>query len=76
MTPNIRKNAVEKTAWLSVHPPDKEDSAAVSAIRSVAAPMKGKLTGTAARTPFDIIIEQVMALDGVAFDEQLGRAGI
>lgn len=68
MTPNIRKNAVAKTAWLSVHPADKEDSAAVSAIRSVVASMKGKLTGTAARAPFDNIMEQVMAPDGVAFE--------
>jgi monoterpene epsilon-lactone hydrolase len=52
----------------TIHPLSDEDSVAVAALRSVVAPMKGKLEGTAARSLFDDIMERVAVPEGVTFE--------
>jgi acetyl esterase/lipase len=54
--------------WLIMHPVCEEDSIAVAALRSAVAPMKGKLEGTAARGPFNGIMERVVVPEGVTFE--------
>ena len=66
--PNILKDAATKTPWLLTHPLNGEDSVVVAALRSVVAPMKGKVEGTAGRGPFNHIMEQVAVPEGVTFE--------
>jgi monoterpene epsilon-lactone hydrolase len=54
--------------WSVIHPLSEEDSVAVAALRSVVAPMKGKLEGTAGRGLFDGIMERVAVPEGVTFE--------
>ena len=54
--------------WLNVHPLSQADSVAASALRSGVAAFKGKLTGTAARGPFDDLMERVAAPANVTFE--------
>ena len=68
MQPNILKDPPAKASWSLIHPLSEEDSAAVAALRSVVAPMKGKIDGTAGRRPFDGIMERVAVPDGVTFE--------
>jgi epsilon-lactone hydrolase len=68
MQPNILKDPAAKAAWSVIHPLSEEDSAAVAALRSVVAPMKGKFEGTAGRAPFNEIMERVAVPDGVTFE--------
>ena len=55
--------------WSSVHPLTSEDAAAMTALRSAVAGMKGKLEGITARAPFHSIIQQVEAPAGVTLEE-------
>jgi len=48
-------------SWLAIHPLSQEDSVAAAALRAGVAAFKGKLTGTAARGPFDDVMERVVA---------------
>ncbi|HEY5022106.1 MAG TPA: alpha/beta hydrolase fold domain-containing protein, partial [Gemmatimonadaceae bacterium] len=57
-----------KAPWLTVHPLAKKDSLAATALRSMVAPLKGKLAGTAARAPFDDVMERVAAPTDVTFE--------
>jgi epsilon-lactone hydrolase len=68
MQSNALKNTAAKATWSVIHPPDKEDSAAVAALRKVVAPAKGKLEGTAGRGPFDEIMERVAVPEDVTFE--------
>jgi epsilon-lactone hydrolase len=68
MQPNILEDTAAKTPWSVIHPLSEEDSAAVAAMRSVVAPMKGKLEGTAGRDPFNGIMERVAVPAGVTFE--------
>lgn len=68
MQPDILKNRAATIPWSVMHPLNEGDSAAVSALRSVVAPMKGKLEGTAGRGPFNGIMEQVAVPEGVTFE--------
>jgi hypothetical protein len=61
MQAEIRENATTHGAWCVIHPLSAEDSAAMTALRSAVAGMKGKLEGTAARGPFNGIMERVVA---------------
>src|SRR5229473_5590439 len=61
-------DASAKAPWLSVHPVSRDDSVAATALRSSVAPVKGKLAGTAARAPFDGVMEQVPVPAGVTFE--------
>src|ERR1700689_137646 len=68
MQPNILKNPAAEAPWSVKHPLSQEDSAAAAALRSVVAPMKGKLEGTAGRGPFNSIMERVAIPEGVTFE--------
>jgi epsilon-lactone hydrolase len=54
--------------WLVLHPFSTEDQAAMAAMRAIAEPNKGRLQGTAARVPFDALMEHVMAPAGVVYE--------
>src|SRR5881296_3002964 len=56
-----------KPPWLTVHPLSPEDSLVATALRAGVAAFKGKLAGTAARAPFDDVMERVAAPAGVTF---------
>ena len=68
MHPEIRETPAFKESWLVTHPLSPEDSAAMTALRSAVAAMKGKLEGVAARAPFNGIMEHVAGPDGVGFE--------
>jgi len=68
MQPDFLKNTGAEAPWLVIHALSQEDSVAVAALRSVVAPMKGKLEGTAARGPFNGIMERVAAPESVTFE--------
>jgi epsilon-lactone hydrolase len=55
-------------SWLVQHPCSAEDQAAMAAMRAIVEPNKGKLQGTAARVPFDAIMQQVSAPVGVVYE--------
>ena len=55
-------------SWSSTHPITAEDKVAMAALRAMVEPLKGKLQGTAARQPFDAIMERVPAPEGVRFE--------
>jgi monoterpene epsilon-lactone hydrolase len=57
-----------KPPWLTVHPLRQEDSAAATALRASVAAFKGRLAGTAARGPFDDVMERVPVPAGVTFE--------
>ncbi len=50
-----------KPPWLAVHPLSPEDALGATALRASVAAFKGKLAGTAARGPFDDVMERVAA---------------
>jgi epsilon-lactone hydrolase len=54
--------------WLTVHPLSQEDSGGARALRASVAAFKGKLAGTAARAPFDDLMERVAAPADVIFE--------
>jgi len=68
MKAEIREHTAIKKSWSVIHSLSPEDSAAMTALRSAVAGMKGKLEGTAARGPFNDIMEHVAAPDGVTFE--------
>jgi hypothetical protein len=47
MQPNLLKDPPATAAWSVIHPLSADDSTAVAALRSVVAPVKGKIEGTA-----------------------------
>ena len=57
MQAEIRENTYTKQSWSAIHPLSPEDSAAMAALRSAVAGMKGKLAGVTARGPFNGIME-------------------
>lgn len=54
-------------SWITTHPVSVEDRIAMTAMRAVVEPNKGRLQGTAARGPFDAIMSRVIAPAGVTF---------
>ena len=50
------------------HPVSAKDKAAMAAMRAIVEPHKGSLRGTAARAPFDAIMEHVAVPLGVTFE--------
>jgi hypothetical protein len=56
------------------HPISKEDEAAMTAMRVIVEPNKGRLQGTAARGPFDAIMSRVVGSFGVTFAPSLWEA--
>src|ERR1700716_4270804 len=57
-----------KAPWLTVHPVSQADSVAANGLRGAVAAFKGKLGGTAARAPFDDVMERVVAPTDVTFE--------
>jgi monoterpene epsilon-lactone hydrolase len=57
-----------KPPWLAVHPLSQEDSLVAAALRASVAAVKGKLAGTAARGPFDDVMERVAPPTDVTFE--------
>jgi hypothetical protein len=55
----------ENRTWSTTHRIGSEDKTAMSAMRLIVEPNKGRLPGTAARVPFDAIKERVAAPAGV-----------
>jgi epsilon-lactone hydrolase len=68
MPPQMLADTAAQPAWLAVHPVSQQDSVAATALRAGVAAFKGKLTGTAARGPFDDVMERVAALTDVTFE--------
>lgn len=58
----------DSESWLIVHPIVAEDAAAMTAMHATVAGHKGELRGTAARAPFDGIMEGVAAPGGVTYE--------
>jgi epsilon-lactone hydrolase len=67
-----KKASVSESSLLT-HPITPEDAAFMTAMRAMLAPLKGKLQGTAAREPFNGIMERVLPPENVAF--QPGTVG-
>jgi acetyl esterase/lipase len=67
MQAQVLGNRAAKPAWLAVHPLSREDSVGANALRASVAAVKGKLGGTAARGPFDDIMERVAPPTDVTF---------
>jgi monoterpene epsilon-lactone hydrolase len=68
MQTQMLADTAEKAPWLTVHPLSQADSPAATALRAAVAPFKGKLGGTAARGPFDDVMERVVAPTDVTFE--------
>jgi monoterpene epsilon-lactone hydrolase len=68
MQPQMIAGTAAKPPWLAVHPLSQADSPAAAALRAAVASFKGKLGGTAARGPFDEIMERVAAPADVTFE--------
>ncbi len=59
-------NTVE--SWLVSHPITAGDSAKMAAMRTIVESNKGRLQGTAARVPFNGIMERVAPPEGVSYE--------
>jgi acetyl esterase/lipase len=57
-----------RRAAVVFHPIRFEDKTAMAAMRAIVEPNKGRLQGTAARVPFDAIMERVAVPGGVTFE--------
>jgi acetyl esterase/lipase len=68
MQGEIGENTTTQGAWRVIHLLSPEDSAAMATLRAAVAGMKGKLEGTAARGPFNGIMEHVAAPADVTFE--------
>lgn len=68
MQPQMLGDTAANPTWLTVHPLSPEDSLAAMALRASVAPFKGKLEGTAARAPFNDVMERVAAPTDVTFE--------
>jgi epsilon-lactone hydrolase len=62
MQTTTQQNRETDRTW---HPITREDKAAMTAMRAIVEPNKGRLVGTAARGPFDSIMSRVVAPVGV-----------
>jgi acetyl esterase/lipase len=78
LQPQVPGDRPAKTPWLAVHPLIQNDSVAATALRAGVAAFKGKLGGTAARAPFDDVMERVAAPTDVTFEADTvgGIAGL
>ncbi len=64
MQTTARQSRETQRIW---HPISPEDKAAMTAMRAIVEPNKGRLQGTAAREPFDAIMSGIAAPVGVTF---------
>jgi monoterpene epsilon-lactone hydrolase len=63
MKSNTPADPSAEAPWSVTHPLNPKDSVVAAVLRSAVAPMKGKAGGTAARAPFDEILERVAVTD-------------
>jgi epsilon-lactone hydrolase len=71
--PSVPTAAPVRDLWLTFHPLSARDRSVMTALRTIVEPNKGKLRGPAARAPFDAIISQTIAPQGVRFrEDQVG----
>ncbi len=68
MQSQVLDGPAAKPSWLAVHSVSQSDSLAAVALRTSVAAVQGKLQGTAARGPFDGIMEHVPVPARVAFE--------
>src|SRR5450432_2892858 len=68
MQHQMPSDASAEAPWMSVHPVSQSDSVAATALRAGVAAFKGQLAGTAARAPFDDVMERVAAPTDVTFE--------
>lgn len=68
MATTLEGEQLARRAETVFHPISTEDKAAMAAMRAVVEPNKGRLQGTAARVPFDAIMEHVAVPQGVTFE--------
>ena len=65
---NLEGKRFARSGKTVFHPISAADKAAMAAMRAIVEPNKGRLLGTAARVPFDAIMEQVAAPEAVTFE--------
>ena len=61
-----------------IHPVSPQDASTMALLRTLVAPMKGKLQGISAREPFNALMEQV-SIASVAWERagrKIGRAHV
>jgi epsilon-lactone hydrolase len=63
---NTQETAVE--SWSTLHALTPEDAATIGAMRKMLEPHKGQMQGTAARKPFDEIMEHTPAAAGITYE--------
>jgi epsilon-lactone hydrolase len=68
MATNLEEKQFAPRAETVFHPISAEDKNAMAAMRAIVEPNKGRLQGTAARVPFDAIMEHVAVPEGVTFE--------
>ncbi len=68
MPHQMPSDASVKAPWMTIHPVSQSDAVAAAALRSGVVAFKGKLAGTAARAPFDEVMERVAAPTDVTFE--------
>jgi monoterpene epsilon-lactone hydrolase len=71
MKTKVQENWGMTGIWSRFHPINAQDTAAMAAMRAIVEPNKGRLQGTAARIPFDGIMERVTAPGGVSYETDL-----
>jgi monoterpene epsilon-lactone hydrolase len=64
----LQENSVTANPRSVFHPITAEDTTAMAAMRAIVEPNKGRMQGTAARVPFDAILERVAAPQGVTYE--------
>jgi hypothetical protein len=64
----MKSTIQENRRWSTIHRISAEDNAAMAAMRAIVEPNRGRLQGTAARVPFDGIMERVVAPAGVTYE--------
>jgi len=74
MNTNAQQSVTTVEPWSTTHSIGSEDQAAMTAMRAIVEPNKGRLRGTAARGPFDAIMSRVIEPAGVTFaPDTVGR---
>jgi acetyl esterase/lipase len=68
MATTLKGKHFARRAGTVFHPVVAGDKTAMAAMRAIVEPNKGRLQGTAARVPFDAIMEHVAVPEGVTFE--------
>lgn len=68
MMQTLEEKYFPQRAGTVFHPISAEDKTAMAGVRAMVEPNKGRLQGTAARSPFDAIMEYVAVPEGVTFE--------